>query len=328
MVTFCPKCGAQALDDQSLFCNICGTQLPVKIPEEPGNFCPNCNTKIPGRETVSCTRCGFLFSAKTPSLQPLKPTKNCPQCHAPVIDESRYYCKTCGAYIRDVQAGKGSLTDDLPSSQASVKRPVIISGIYQNSGTGTIIKPEPGQKKRSIDLSKPTVKKMMVFAIVLGGILLLVWGGVTLLDSGTILQSDSDVLITQDLGSMALTLSDLPSGWISGEAGVTGDAYSAQFFSDSENNEALVEQTITRYSGIEEARQELNSQRAQATDVPIETITLGNEGFGYIDVNYVMVIFRKGNILVKIEDTRTEYQGNPTLNNAKNYAGIVAERIK
>ena len=215
-----------------------------------------------------------------------------------------------------------------PPTQSSIKRPVIIPGIYQNTGTGTIIKPEPARKKRSLDLSKPTVKKMMIFAIVLGGILLLVWGGVTLLGSGAILQSDSDILITQDLDSMALTLSDLPSGWLSGEAEITGDAYSAQFFSDSENNEALVEQTITRYPGREEARQELQSQRAQATDVTIETINLGNEGFGYIDVNYVMVIFRKGNILVKIEDTRTEYQVNPTLNNAKNYAGIVAERIK
>ena len=65
-----------------------------------------------------------------------------------------------------------------------------------------------------------------------------------------------------------------------------------------------------------------------ATDVPIETINLGDEGFGFIDVNYVMVIFWKGKILVKIEDTRTEYQGNPTLNNAKNYAEIVAKRIK
>jgi len=328
MVTFCPKCGTQALDDQSLFCNKCGTQLPVKISEEPGNFCPNCNTKIPDREAISCTRCGFLFSTKPPSLQTVKPTKNCPQCHAPVTDESRYYCKTCGAYIRDAMTGKVSVTDVHSSSQASIEKPVIIPGIYQNTGTGTIIKPEPEAKKRSIDLSNPTVKKMGIFAVVLGGILLLIWGGVTLLESGTILQSDSDVLITQDLGSMALTLNDLPSGWLGGEAGVTEDTYTSQFFTDSENDEALVEQTITRYPGITEARQELNSQRAQATDVTIETINLGNEGFGYIDVNYVMVIFREGNILVKIEDTRTEYQVNPTLNNAKNYAGIVAERIK
>ena len=149
-----------------------------------------------------------------------------------------------------------------------------------------------------------------------------------LLESGTISQSNSNVLITQDLSSIALTLNDLPSGWTSGEAGDTGDAYSAQFFTDSGNSEALVEQTITRYPGIEEAKQELNSERSQATDVTIETINLGNEGFGYIDVNYVMVIFRRGNIIVKIEDTRTDYQDNPTIKNAKNYAEIVAERIK
>jgi hypothetical protein len=41
-----------------------------------------------------------------------------------------------------------------------------------------------------------------------------------------------------------------------------------------------------------------------------------------------MVIFRRGNIIVKIEDTRTEYQGKPTINNAKNYAEIVTKRIK
>jgi DNA-directed RNA polymerase subunit RPC12/RpoP len=328
MVTFCPKCGTQALDDQSSFCNKCGTQLPVEISEEQGNFCPNCKTKIPDEETISCPRCGFLFSTHPPSSHPVKPAKYCPRCHAPVTDESRYYCKTCGAYIRDVQAGKVSVADDSSSSPASIKKPVIIPGIYQNTGTGTIIKPEPVAKKRSMDLSNPTVKKMGIFAVVLGGILLLVWGGVILLGSGTFLQSDSDVLITQDLGSMALTLSDLPSGWVSGEAEGTGDTYSVQFFTESENNEALVEQNITRYPGREEARQELNSQRAQATDVPVETINLGDEGFGFIDVNYVMVIFRKGNILVKIEDTRTEYQGNPTLNNARNYAEIVAKRIK
>jgi len=328
MVTFCPKCGTQALDDQSLFCNKCGTQLPVNILEEPSNYCPNCKTKIPDREAVSCAQCGFLLSPKSPSIRPVKPTKNCPQCHAPIIDESRYYCKTCGAYVRDAQSGKVSLTDDPSGSKASIKKPVIIPGVYRNTGTMTIIKPEPGVKKRTIDLSNPTVKKIGILLLILAGTVLLVWSGVTLLESGTILQSNSDMLITQDLSSMALTLNDLPSGWTSVEAGDTGDAYSAQFFTGSENSEALVEQTIIRYTGIDEAKHELNAERAQATDVTAETIKLGNEGFGYMDVNYVMVIFRRGNIIVKIEDTRTEYQDNPTINNAKNYAEIVAKRIK
>jgi len=301
--------------------------LPVNISEEPGNYCPNCQKKILDRETI-CTRCGFLVSPEPPSIQPVKPAKTCPQCGAPSFDESRYYCKTCGAYIRDTRAGKVSLTDDPPGSKASIKRPVIIPGVYQNTGTRTIIKPEPDVMKRTIDLSKPAVMKVGILLFVLAGIVLLVWSGVTLLESGTILQSDSDVLITQDLSSMALTLNDLPSGWVNDAAGGTGDAYSAHFFTDSENSEALMEQTITRYPGLEEAKRELNSERAQATDVTIETMNLGNEGFGYIDVNYVMVIFRRGNIIVKIEDTRTDYQVNPTISNAKNYAEIVLKRIR
>ena len=37
MGKFCLKCGAQAVDDTSLFCAICGTQLPVTIAENSGN---------------------------------------------------------------------------------------------------------------------------------------------------------------------------------------------------------------------------------------------------------------------------------------------------
>jgi DNA-directed RNA polymerase subunit RPC12/RpoP len=327
MVIFCPKCGTQAVDDQSSFCNKCGTQLPVKTAEEPDNYCPNCNTKIQGSETV-CSRCGFLLSPKQLSIQPAKPGKTCPECGAPIIDENRYYCKSCGAYIRDTQGRKASVMDDSSSgSKASGKKPVIIPGIHQNTGTGTIIKPEPVVIKRTIDLANPMLKKTGIIVFVLVGIVILIWSAVTLLQSGAILQSDSDVLITQDLDSMALKLDDLPSGWMSGDAEGTTDAYSAQFFSVSGFSEGLVEQTITQFPGIEEAKLELNSERAQATGVTLETLNIGNEGFGYIDVNYVMVIFRRGNIIVKIEDTRTEYQENPTMNNAKNYAEITAKRI-
>lgn len=329
MVTFCPKCGTQAVDVQSLFCNKCGTQLTVDIPDEPGNCCPNCKTRIPDGDAVSCTRCGFLLAQKPPPVQPVRPTKNCPQCQTPIMDESRYYCKTCGAYIRDAPAGKVILTDEPHGSKTSIKKPVIIPGYYQNTGTRPIIKPERGVKKRTIDLANPTVKKIGILLFILAGTAFLIWIGITLLESGTISQSNSNVLITQDLSSIALTLNDLPSGWTSGGAGDTGDAYFAQFFfTGSGNSEALVEQTITRYHGIEQAKQELNSERLKATDVTIEPIKLGNEGFGYIDVNYVMVIFRRGNLIIKIEDTRNDYQDNPTMKNAKMYAEIVAERIK
>lgn len=172
------------------------------------------------------------------------------------------------------------------------------------------------------------IKKIGIGIIVLVGIALLFLAGSMLLGSVPLLPSENDALITQDLDTITLTLSDLPPGWMSGDATGTDDAYAAQFFTSSENSEALVEETITRFPGIEEARLELNAEKEQVSGLPVETLNLGNGGFGYRDVNYVMVIFRRGNIIVKIEDTRTEYQENPTMDNAKNYAQIVADRIK
>ena len=328
MVNFCPKCGTEAVDDQSLFCNRCGTQLPVSATQEPGTTCPHCSLKIPDRNAVKCSRCGFLLSSKPPSGQSAQSTKNCPQCGAPVPDEGRYYCNSCGAYIRNIKAGNVSPADNTAGSKTGIKKPVIIPGLHQNTQTRTIIEPGSVVTKGRFDVKNPTVKKIGIVIVVVAAIALLTWVGYMFLGSGSLLQSDKDALITQDLDSMTLKLSDFPSGWLSGDAGGTEDAYSVQFFSSSENSEALVEETITRFPGIEEAGLELNSEREQVTGVTAETINLGNGGFAYIDVNYVMVIFRRGNIIVKIEDTRTEYQENPTMNNAKNYAEIVANRIK
>ncbi len=299
MVTFCPKCGTQAVDDQSLFCNKCGMQLQADPPDVP----------------------------KIPPVQPVIPTKKCPQCGAPVIDESRYYCKQCGAYIRTSQDRKVSLTEDASGAKTSIKKPAIIPGIHQNTGTLTIIKPEPGVVKRKNNLANPIVKKIGIVFFVLVGIALVAWIGIPLLESETIQQPDNDVPVLQDLNSMTLTINDFPQGWIRSDEEVTEDAYSAQFFTASENNGALVEQTITKYPGIEEARLELTTERVQVTDVAVESVNLGNEGFGYIDVTSV-VIFRRGNIIIKIEETRNEDQVSPTLDNAKKYAEIVAKRIR
>lgn len=325
MVPYCPKCGAPALDDQSLFCNICGTQFPAAIPEKQKNHCPKCTARIPEGEK-SCSHCGFLPSSG-PSSQPSGARRSCAECGAPVPDETRYYCKTCGAYLRTTHATRVLLHDDRPGSKSSLGRPVIIPGIHQDTGTGTLIREDAVVKKRTADLSGPMVKKAGIAAAALAGAVLLFWIGAALLGSGTVLQPGSDTLVTQDLASLSLTINDLPPGWMSGDAGGTADVYTAQFFIATDTSEGLVEQSITRYPGIEEARLELKNERELVTDIPVETIALGNEGFGYIDVNYVMVLFRQGNLIVKIEDTRTEYQDNPTLQNARKYAEIIAKRI-
>ena len=328
MVTFCPKCGTQAVDDQSLFCNMCGSELPADTSEETGKYCPNCTTKITDREAVSCATCGFVLSPKKPIIPSVSSTRSCPQCGKPVVDENRYYCNSCGAYIRNTKTGNVSPEKNPAGSKTGIKKPVIIPGIHLNTETRTVTEPGSIVAKRKFDIKNPVIKKMGIVIVVIVGIALLAWVGSMLLGSVPLLPSDNDVLITQDLDSITLTAQRSSPGWMSGDAVGTEDAYSAQFFTSSENSEALVEETITRFPGIEEARLELNSEREQVSGLPVETINLGNGGFGYIDVNYVMVIFRRGNIIVKIEDTRTEYQENPTMNNAKNYAEIVAGRIK
>ena len=57
MVKKCPNCDTPAIDDQSIFCNKCGT----KIPEEPCNTLPICNkcgTPAIDDKALYCNRCG------------------------------------------------------------------------------------------------------------------------------------------------------------------------------------------------------------------------------------------------------------------------------
>lgn len=77
MVQFCPKCGTPAPDDQSLFCNRCGNQLPKIIPEEKNYTCPNCGTKIIDKQSVFCIRCGSSVSpSQPPKSQPSQKMHN------------------------------------------------------------------------------------------------------------------------------------------------------------------------------------------------------------------------------------------------------------
>jgi uncharacterized surface protein with fasciclin (FAS1) repeats/DNA-directed RNA polymerase subunit RPC12/RpoP len=61
MPTLCLKCGTPAVDDKSLYCNKCGTQL-IHPTAEKSEDCPQCGTKIPDKKSVFCSRCGSPIS--------------------------------------------------------------------------------------------------------------------------------------------------------------------------------------------------------------------------------------------------------------------------
>lgn len=209
--------------------------------------------------------------------------------------------------------------------------PTVINTLPENK----TIKEPPVIKSPDKTPVKTAQLASLIFLLI--GTLLLIWVGISVLgfvgfdlfNVGYILHSNSDTLITQDLSSMALTISDLPSGWRSQGGSGTANTYSIEFVKPVVYSPGMVDLSITRYNTIDFAKNEYNSLKSKSpTYVKMETINIGNEGFGYIDYNDVRVIFRRGNIVVKIADIRSEYEYFPTINNAKNFAELVANRIK
>jgi hypothetical protein len=272
---------------------------------------------------------------ETPVLTPARPVKTCLHCNEPVFDENRYYCKKCGAYIRGGEYG-AQVPDGKNTLKPVVNKPVIIPGIYQNTENTVLEKQEPSVMKKTPARLKPKINPYIVLFIIAGIIILAFTviilsgsgnGGVPGGNFGNSLQSDNTLPVV-DLSSMALTINDFPQGWVETTRGGSGNSYSVQFVETSGENPGLVDINITRYTSTDAAGQQFTLRRGQASGVDVETINLGNEGFGFIDVDYVVVVFRKGTIIVTVEDTRSEYQFNPTINNAKNYAQIMADRIE
>jgi DNA-directed RNA polymerase subunit RPC12/RpoP len=436
MATFCNKCGTQNKDDQSVFCSRCGAKLIRIIPEDSDIFCSRCGAKILDRQSVFCDKCGSRLFTIPPLqvqqvdeqlvvTQQVAKKKKCPACGEPIEEENRYYCRSCGAYLRGIDSGKvssigrpsGEKIDALRKGSSSPSNTedsyksngiltvafffvlfllllspllafifIILSAIavYQDAkeiGAGSQSKTESMDtlswspvswglivllvwivghplyliKRREIfnlNNSEVTYASYQEFSFQQkshhSGLYYVGWGVVGLLlililigfISGMITaskigssipgsSSDSDTLVTQNLQSMALTINDMPNGWTgSGSLSATGDTYSASFVKPSMYSPEMVKLNIQKFPTIDKAKTEYNSLKAQAPDVKIETVNLGNEGFGYAYVNDIWVIFRRGNILVKRNDVKSQYDFSLTTDDAKEYANIVANRIK
>jgi len=110
MVQFCPKCGTQAPDDESVFCNKCGAKLPPVIPVKQDILCPRCGTKATDEHSVFCDRCGSPLpktpqaQVRQPRMQPAAPPpamirKRCISCGAPLAYGDTDYCDACVVHM-------------------------------------------------------------------------------------------------------------------------------------------------------------------------------------------------------------------------------------
>ena len=132
MVKICPKCGTQPIDDQSMFCNKCGTILAESVPRQGSKFCPKCGAKIQREESAFCNVCG----SPLPVYQPVNPPpiikqpvpeqnvrrqpaingKVCPACGA-IVEAGRYYCNSCGAYLKGSPPPSASAPNNIEKSE-------------------------------------------------------------------------------------------------------------------------------------------------------------------------------------------------------------------
>jgi Zn finger protein HypA/HybF involved in hydrogenase expression len=92
MLKSCTTCGTSAIDDKSLFCNKCGSELPKN--ESSDVICPNCDAQIFVEDAIFCNECGAKLLPKE-----IKPTPTCPNCNTPVMDDQSLFCNKCGSSL-------------------------------------------------------------------------------------------------------------------------------------------------------------------------------------------------------------------------------------
>lgn len=100
MSTKCSTCGAPVPDDTAVFCNRCGSRLPVV--GRGGEFtCEVCGKAVTDRQARFCDRCGSPLAPAVPAA-PAPPTvqrRNCPACGFGNFGENLFYCRKCGAIL-------------------------------------------------------------------------------------------------------------------------------------------------------------------------------------------------------------------------------------
>jgi len=250
--------------------------------------------------------------------------KFCPECAHPIIVDNSQFCPKCGARLPVTSPEVQPQQPTHPPyyiPPASANPPSVQTSVQQQQNP---IVESPTQKRSTFEW----------IAICCGGIILLVIGSAFLASMASNLStasSSNDKIITQDLGSMALTINDLPTGWtISKPAEVKNGNFSVNFIRVAGFSGYFVYLDIFKYPTVESAKTAYQSDKTKITQYKIESVYLGNEGYGYVDNQASNVVFRKGNIIVKTlysESSIGGFSSYLSISDSKDYAKIVDGRI-
>jgi len=132
--------------------------------------------------------------------------------------------------------------------------------------------------------------------------------------------------INQDFSSMALTINDLPSGWMtSGEPTKSATNYGANFIYVGQSMAIPLAFEITKYPSVNNAKTTFSQMKSNITTVRVDSLNIGDEGFGYQDFVNSEVTFRRGNLIISISTTSSPAVKISLL---QPYAELVNSRIK
>lgn len=105
-VSNCPNCGAE-VTSSSLFCNVCGAQLPntvknLQTESADSVKCSNCGSYV-NKNMKFCTTCGTLMASEEQasafSAEKVVSALKCPACGSD-IEEGAAFCVECGAKLQ------------------------------------------------------------------------------------------------------------------------------------------------------------------------------------------------------------------------------------
>ena len=292
MAKFCPECAHPIIDGKSQFCPKCGVKLPV--------ICPGCAHPIVVDNSQFCPKCGMKLPVTFPEVQP-------PAARPTTVQQPNYPSNS----ISTASASPPSV--QIPAQQQ--QNPIVKS---------------PTQKRSTFDWIAICCGGIILLIVISGGYDYIVsHGGIAGMATGDPTFT-GDKIITTDLSAMALTINDLPTGWtVSQPAAIKNGNFSVNFMRVSGFSGNFVYLDIFKYPTVESAKTAYQSDKAQITKYKVESVYLGNEGYGYVDNQASNVVFRKGNIIVKTlysESSIGGFSSDLSISDSKDYAKIVADR--
>lgn len=173
---------------------------------------------------------------------------------------------------------------------------------------------------------KSLIRIFIIFSII-GAVLC---SGCTSTNSGMSKSSQSQIkpvvtIVNKDFSSIALTINDLPHGWLAPEKPLMNESvYFARFVKIDGSVGVPLTVIIMRENSVETAKNAFSSSKNSITDTRVDSLAIGDEAYGFQRISQTFVTFRKANLIVMIN---TETYPPYPIYQLESFAKIIDNKI-